>query len=109
MSGSGLLDAFFDRNSLSLAKRQAALLNCPADSSRQLKNCLMKKDAQEIASSLSGLTVSTISKYSLVQLSFHSILNSSRNLSLHLHIQTMCQAQAAYYPVSKGALFLEEK
>jgi hypothetical protein len=69
MSGSGLLDAFFNGNALSLAKRQAALLNCPADSSQQLKDCLMKKEAQEIASSLSGLTVSSISKYSLAQLS----------------------------------------
>jgi hypothetical protein len=63
MSGSGVLDAFFEGSVLSLAKRQAALLNCPVDSSQQIKDCLMKKDAQEIASSLSGLTVSTISTF----------------------------------------------
>jgi hypothetical protein len=69
MSGSGLLDAFFQSSAPSLAKRQAALLNCPADSSQQIKDCLMKKDAQEIASSLSGLTVSAISKHSLAHFS----------------------------------------
>jgi hypothetical protein len=69
MSGSGFLDARFDGRAPSLAKRQAALLNCPVDSSQQIKDCLMKKEAQEIASSLSGLTVSTISKYCLAHLS----------------------------------------
>ncbi|PNF24245.1 Esterase FE4 [Cryptotermes secundus] len=55
MSGSAFRGAYYELDVLSLAKRQAALLNCPVDSSQQIKNCLMKKEAQEIASSLRGL------------------------------------------------------
>jgi hypothetical protein len=66
MSGSSFLDAFFEKNRLPLAKRQAALLNCPTYTSQEIKDCLMKKGAQEIASSLNSLTVSTVSKYTLL-------------------------------------------
>jgi carboxylesterase type B len=69
MSGSAFWDGYYERSVLSFAKRQAALLNCPADSSQQIKDCLMKKEAQEIASSLSEFIVSTISKYCLAYLS----------------------------------------
>jgi hypothetical protein len=68
MSGSGFLDAYVYGLAPSVAKRHAALLNCPVDSSQQIKDCLMKKEAQEIASYLSGLNVSTISTYCLEHL-----------------------------------------
>jgi hypothetical protein len=60
MSGSVFMESYFEGSALSVAKRQAALLNCPVDSSQRIKDCLMKKEAQEIASSFSGLNVSTI-------------------------------------------------
>jgi hypothetical protein len=68
MSGSAFLNAYYEGTVLSLAKRQAALLNCPSDSSQQIKDCLMNKEAQEIASSWNGLKVSTLSKYCLALL-----------------------------------------
>jgi hypothetical protein len=60
MSASSFGKELSENNPLTLAKRQAALLNCPTDTSQHIKDCLMKKDAQEIASSLGGLAVSTI-------------------------------------------------
>jgi hypothetical protein len=93
--GSGFRDAFFEGNLLSLAKRQAALLNCPVGSSQQIKDCLMKKEAQEIASSLSGLTVSTISTYCHAHLSVSEIIHFTS-------FQTFCWTLPAFYPVSKG-------
>jgi hypothetical protein len=60
MSGSSFPVESLAKNPLALAKKQAALLNCPTDTSQHIKDCLMKKDAQEIASSLGGLAVSTI-------------------------------------------------
>jgi hypothetical protein len=63
MSGSSFLDAFFEKIRLPFARRQAALLNCPTYTSQEIKDCLMKKGAQEIASSLNRLAVSMFSKY----------------------------------------------
>lgn len=63
MSGSSFLDSFFEKNRLTFAKRQAAVLNCTTYTSQEIKDCVMKKGAQEIASSLNRLHVSTISKY----------------------------------------------
>ncbi|PNF14266.1 hypothetical protein B7P43_G07079 [Cryptotermes secundus] len=55
MSGSSFLDSFFEKNRLAFAKKQSALLNCPTYTSQEIKDCLMKKGAQEIASSLNRL------------------------------------------------------
>nr|ABN05619.1 female neotenic-specific protein 1 [Cryptotermes secundus] len=55
MSGSSFLDSFFEKNRLAFAKKQSALLNCPTYTSQEVKDCLMKKGAQEIASSLNRL------------------------------------------------------
>lgn len=60
MSGSSFPKQISEFNPFPLASRQAALLNCPTDTSQHIKDCLLKKDAQEIASSLFGLTVSTV-------------------------------------------------
>jgi hypothetical protein len=62
MSASAFPKQVLEENPFSLARRQAALLNCPTDTSQRIKDCLMKKDAQEIASSLGGFAVSTIWK-----------------------------------------------
>ncbi|XP_021928724.1 esterase FE4 [Zootermopsis nevadensis] len=56
MSGSSFPKQISEFNPFPLASRQAALLNCPTDTSQHIKDCLLKKDAQEIASSLFGLT-----------------------------------------------------
>ncbi|XP_049801202.1 juvenile hormone esterase-like [Schistocerca nitens] len=39
---------------LGQAKKQAQLLNCPDNSSKEIYNCLKEKDAQEIADSITG-------------------------------------------------------
>ena len=47
-------------NPLKQAKKQAAILNCPNDTSTQIVECLKKKDAQEIANTFIDMLVSNL-------------------------------------------------
>ena len=46
------------QNPLSQAKRQAAIFNCPTDSSKQIADCLRTKDAHNIANTYENMLVS---------------------------------------------------
>jgi hypothetical protein len=56
------ISTFWDVNNdpLAQAKKQAALLNCPNKTSRQIADCLMQKGAQEIASTYGDMLVNTL-------------------------------------------------
>jgi hypothetical protein len=65
------INTFWDVNGdpLSQAKKQAAVLNCPHNTSRQIIDCLMQKGAQEIASTYGDILVNIFNNsYHLGQL-----------------------------------------
>ncbi|KAJ4445588.1 hypothetical protein ANN_12269 [Periplaneta americana] len=57
ISMSPSINTFWDLNNnpMHQAKRQAALLNCPQDTSKQISDCLRGKKAQDIASTFNGM------------------------------------------------------
>ncbi|XP_069695016.1 esterase FE4-like [Periplaneta americana] len=57
ISMSPSINTFWDLNNnpMDQAKRQAALLNCPQDTSKQIADCLRGKKAQDIASTFNGM------------------------------------------------------
>ncbi|XP_063220824.1 esterase E4-like [Bacillus rossius redtenbacheri] len=57
ISMSGSINTFWnvDGDPMRLARRQSALLGCPSNSSTGIRDCLLQKGAQEIASTFSGM------------------------------------------------------
>lgn len=75
ISMSPSINTFWDVNGdpLTQAKKQAAVLNCPNNTSRQIIDCLMQKGAQEIASTYGDMLVNN----------FLSLLYASCCMSLY--------------------------
>lgn len=57
MSGSAADSWAINKDPLKLAKKQAALLNCPTETSEDLVNCIKEKPAQDTARIYSRLWV----------------------------------------------------
>lgn len=66
ISMSPSINTFWDVNGdpLAQAKKQATVLNCPNNTSRQIVDCLMQKGAQEIASTYGDMLVNISLLYS---------------------------------------------
>lgn len=73
------INTFWDVNGdpLTQAKKQAAVLNCPNNTSRQIIDCLMQKSAQEIASTYGDMLVNNFLSF------FLSLLCASYCISLY--------------------------
>lgn len=58
MSGSAVFQKPFPKHQKNLAIKQAQLLNCPTDTTRNMLNCLRQKSSTEIANTLEQFAVS---------------------------------------------------
>jgi hypothetical protein len=89
------INTFWDVNGdpLTQAKKQAAILNCPNNTSRQIIECLMQKGAQEIASTYGDMLVSN----------FLSLFHASCCISLYYeyqHYNRSIEQKQPQYPIA---------